>query len=41
MFGLEDGSIVVSHAGEIIIGGCSKLKNAELRVVSDIGMPDL
>ena len=37
MFGLDDGSIAVSHAGEIIIGGCSKLKY-RITVVIDIGM---
>ena len=33
--------MAVSHAGEIIIGGCSKLKNAELQDVVEIGIPDL
>jgi hypothetical protein len=41
IFELLDGSIADSHEGEIIIGGVSKDRYAELHEVLEIGMPDL
>ena len=41
IFGLPEGSTADSQSGEIIIGGVSKVKYAELQDVLEIGIPDL